>query len=521
MSTRAAAIILALPVLGLAAQREASPPPSSTIKVGTRLVQVDVLVHGKSGPITGLTRDDFTVLDQGRPQKIAVFQSAADLAVSAAAAGTLPVPAGAISNRVNRGGRPLPGATVLLLDLMNTQFDNQGYARAQLLKYLQSLHGTEQVAIYALGKSLRIVQDFTDDPQKLIDAVHHMDPKLNELVIPSLEHMDDTDLKMYAMSEGLYAQKRGEMTEQAIQKIAEHLSGMSGRKSLVWLSDAPGFNGVQYLARANVNLYPVQVRTLGGSGPRSGSQTINPWTPATAYLYDGKTINGIAPSNELALRARNEAVAASRGGVGFADARDLGRAVAQAEEDATHTYTLGFYPAEETLDGKVHNLTVSVTGRPAKPSLELRYRPYYFAATSQQISGAPADIQAARAAATVHAAFESPLNASGIGLAAKATAAGNGYSVDLTVDLRDLHFELQNNRHVALVEVNYLLERATSLQTRALKIQLTDAELPDALKGGLRVQNTFAVDGNAALRIVVRDPATGLLGSLRVPLLHP
>ena len=516
---RRAAGLFLVPLLGFAAQRDIAPPASSTIKVGTRLVQIDVLVHGKSGPITGLTRDDFTILDQGRPQEIAVFQSSAELAVASASATALPIPAGAISNRVDRAGRPLPGATVLLLDLMNTQFDNQGYARAQLLKYLQSLHGTEQVAIYALGKSLRIVQDFTDDPQELIDAVHHLDPKLNDLIIPSLEHMDDVDLKMYAMSEGLYAQKRGEMTEQAIQKIAEHLSGMSGRKSLIWLSDAPGFNGVQYLARANVNLYPVQVRTLGGSSPRSGSQIINPWTPATAFLYDGKSIQGIAPSNEFALRARNEAVAASRGGVGFADARDLGRAVAQAEEDATHTYTLGFYPAEETLDGKVHYLTVSVTGRPAKPALELRFRPYYFAYSQLINARAPEDAESARAA-TVHAAFESPLNASGIGLAAKATAANDGYTVELTVDLRDLHFELENNRHVAHVEVNYLLEGARSFQTRAARIQLTDAELPGALKGGLSVKNSFAVEGNSALRIVVRDPSTGLLGSMRVPLVH-
>ena len=39
-----------------------------------------------------------------------------------------------------------------------------------MLKYLKTMQPGEHVAIYTLLKSLRIVQDFTDDPQRLVRA---------------------------------------------------------------------------------------------------------------------------------------------------------------------------------------------------------------------------------------------------------------------------------------------------------------------------------------------------------------
>ena len=41
----------------------------------TRLVVEDVIIRGKDGqPIPGLRADDFTILEDGKPQKISVFE---------------------------------------------------------------------------------------------------------------------------------------------------------------------------------------------------------------------------------------------------------------------------------------------------------------------------------------------------------------------------------------------------------------------------------------------------------------
>ena len=55
----------------------ASAQPSSNeplVRVNTQLVEVDVVVRGKAGPITGLTKEDFKVTDNGKPQTVAAFR---------------------------------------------------------------------------------------------------------------------------------------------------------------------------------------------------------------------------------------------------------------------------------------------------------------------------------------------------------------------------------------------------------------------------------------------------------------
>src|SRR3989442_12651370 len=55
------------------AQPQAKQEPP-VVRVTTRLVQVNVIVQDRKGePVTDLTRDDFTLLDQGQPQIVSTF----------------------------------------------------------------------------------------------------------------------------------------------------------------------------------------------------------------------------------------------------------------------------------------------------------------------------------------------------------------------------------------------------------------------------------------------------------------
>jgi hypothetical protein len=66
-------ILLAALAATVAVQVLASQTP--TFQAGTRLVEVEVVVGNKNGPVAGLTKDDFTILDQGKPQRIDVFRA--------------------------------------------------------------------------------------------------------------------------------------------------------------------------------------------------------------------------------------------------------------------------------------------------------------------------------------------------------------------------------------------------------------------------------------------------------------
>ena len=63
---------LALALVAIAASAQ-SAPQTPAISVSTRLVQVGVIARDKNGPVADLTKDDFVVLDRGKPQKISVF----------------------------------------------------------------------------------------------------------------------------------------------------------------------------------------------------------------------------------------------------------------------------------------------------------------------------------------------------------------------------------------------------------------------------------------------------------------
>lgn len=142
----------------------------ATFHAGTRLVEVEVVVRDKHGPVTGLTRDAFRLLDQGKPQRIGVFRAGqADTKQP-----LVPLARGAVSNRVSSLGESLGNATVLLFDQLNTRFDYKAYERKQILKLIRSLGPRDRVAIYALGKNLHVLQEFTDDPGKLLGALAHL-----------------------------------------------------------------------------------------------------------------------------------------------------------------------------------------------------------------------------------------------------------------------------------------------------------------------------------------------------------
>ena len=126
----------------------------STFRVNTRLVEVDVVVRSNDRAVTGLTKNDFRILDNGKPQSIATFSVRSNAAKSKT---TTPLPSGTTSNRVSRTGEEPVAATVILLDRLNTAVEDQAYFGKELMKYLKTLQPGEHVAIYSLLKSLRIV----------------------------------------------------------------------------------------------------------------------------------------------------------------------------------------------------------------------------------------------------------------------------------------------------------------------------------------------------------------------------
>jgi hypothetical protein len=80
--TAIAFIALGLAAIAVSAQ---DAPQSPKISVTTHLVQVGVIARDKNGPVADLTKDDFVVLDRGKPQKISAFSVQSSNTVAEAA----------------------------------------------------------------------------------------------------------------------------------------------------------------------------------------------------------------------------------------------------------------------------------------------------------------------------------------------------------------------------------------------------------------------------------------------------
>ena len=119
------ALALALPATG----KRRAQQSTLTLRVTTHLVQVNVIVLDRHGqPVKGLTRDDFKVFDNGKPQKIAIFRVESNQPPARAPK----LPSNAFSNYAERAGSAPPSVTVILLDALNTPMAAQIYARQQV-----------------------------------------------------------------------------------------------------------------------------------------------------------------------------------------------------------------------------------------------------------------------------------------------------------------------------------------------------------------------------------------------------
>ena len=155
---------------------------NSEVKFTSRseLVLIPALVTDKSGNhISGLKKEDFTVLENGSERKVATFEEVTTDTKRL----SRPKTQNAYSNTLG-GGESTRRITLIVLDLLNTPFTDQAYARSELLKYLtKSVDQHEPTGLFTLTRSgMHIIHDFTTDPRVLVAALHKVKGDTSQLV---------------------------------------------------------------------------------------------------------------------------------------------------------------------------------------------------------------------------------------------------------------------------------------------------------------------------------------------------
>ena len=513
-----------------------TPAPGSEqpIRVTTRLIQLNVVAQDRHGnPVTDLTKDDFVLKDAGKDQKISVFSLERSDAPSSGSVGGHVVagqtlPPNTFTNRVEHKAGAV---TVILFDILNTKLTDYIQAKAQLVKYIKQMQPDDQVALYVLGRSLKLVHDFSRSPEALIKAVNG--DKINSINTVAADSdpadsdtgNDDLDAAIDRANQQLsdYLNvSRAQQTLESLQLVAQHVSHIPGRKNLVWISggfpfsmnqdtmnidnprDSRDFNEetqkmARFLNDANLAIYAIDARGLFQSAIPDASQRgkVNtrsaPPPPKIDHQYETFDI-----------------VAERTGGKAFHNTNDITGAIRKAVEDARVTYTIGFYPQDAKWDGQFHKLTLHCT----RSGVNIRYRPGYFA------SSAPPQ-QTTRRYTDLQQVLRAGVNTTELGFTVNMDAKQPGVVLaQVVIDPANITLTEEDGKWVGSLHFVAISGNVESGQFDDPKTLIVNMKFPPeahaaVLQKGFTLHHTFHIKPDTnQFRFAMEDMPSGALGSL-------
>lgn len=522
--------------------RFGGPPPqkqhgtqtTQPLRVTTRLVQVSVIVNDKHGnPIAGLTKGDFVVLDDGKPQKIQVFSVTTNQPSEYPPASP---PPDTYTNRVPGDGDVPPNITVVLLDGLNTAFTDQAYTRQHVIKFFEQIQQRDRVALYTLGSELHILHDFTTDATSLIAALKKYkgqlspDPNVSKPQEASKTNsgltnsgIDGAAIRTSNLLSAFLSnnarqdeanfllEDRARRTLGALMQIAYHVGSLPGRKNLIWVSGS--FPVIPSYMISGINA--ADERILFAKDIEAAAQHLNNST-LVVYPVDAR---GLTTDRRdfLDFSAMN-ALAWETGGRAFYNTNDIMGAIRTAINDSRVTYELGYYPEAGNWDGKFHAIKVKVS----RPGAHVRARQGYFAATETRTTPGMRDaiisqaatnlIEASRLGVTVHV--------NGTSTDAKGTRT---LSTAVTMDPHQLNLKQQDGHFVGVVDLLFieLNDQKRIIYTVDQPYQLTllptTYERPPE-EGFTIVRDVVILPDAMEMRVVLRDVSTDMAGAVGVPL---
>lgn len=573
-----------------AAEQAQTTEAQTPIKARVRQVLLDVVVTDSNNrPVTGLHQQDFSVLEDGRPQHILSLE--AHTASNARQPSSEPPKLPDLPPNTFLSFSPVNDnlcLNILLYDVLNTPIDDQPFAHKEIVKFLKSKPAGSRFAIFLLSNKLHLLQGFTDDENQLISAMNRKqtrpestplspapatEPTPSEFlsdsgVVPNYagpQAMIDRLGNLESMASVYFLARRVETTLGAFVEISRFVSGLPGRKNLIWLSGSfpagvlPGGTAtdpfaatanytseireaVDRLTLSQVAVYPVDIRGL----------IIDPvYSAANSRTFRAQGAMDRASAKFIGeLTAEHDAmdeIAQGSGGHAFYNTNGLERAVASATEDGANYYTLSYSPANTKFDGSLRKIRVNL----AQKGWHLSYRRSYFADDENALQGkaaeAPLDLIDATMQRGAPLARELIVEAHVTAEGAPALATPDlidqlsrmpafasqkkwdtvriqRYGIDYALLGKQLTFIVSADgvRHcnLAFLFAAYDADGNLMLGTRTSVDETLSPKLVEQVRGGAyRARQGVDIPTQAAwLRLAVRDAVGNRIGSLEIPL---
>jgi VWFA-related protein len=377
----------------------------TTFKTNTNLVIINVTVRDKSGKaIEDLKKDQFTLLEDGKPQTISVFElehlngetlPALEAPIAASKAGKqieIKAPPEAKPAAPQQPPAPLTSEQLrdrrliaMFFDFSSMQPAEQIRARDAAIQFIDTqMTASDAVSIMTLTNDIRVIQDFTVDRETLVG------------VINSLRVGDSSELAALAATGADPTDTSGEFTADdtefnifntdrklsALEQAARKLAAYPEKKALVYFSSGVGKTGVDNQSqlratvnaavRANVAFYPIDARGLVAIPPAGDATQAS---PKGTGVFTGNT----QTTNRSSFHDSQDTIytlAADTGGKALLDSNDLTLGIKAVQKDINSYYILGYYSQNPAQDGKYRRISVKVA---SLESAKLDYRNGYYA----------------------------------------------------------------------------------------------------------------------------------------------
>lgn len=325
-------LVLTLLVLPTTAQQERSQKPvprdDEPIKLNTTLVQVPVVVSERGGRyVSDLTRDEFSIFEDGVKQTIELFGSVEE-----------------------------PFSVALLLDSSGSTQATLEQIKSAAMAFLGNLRPHDRVMVVSFNDAVQVLCDLTNDTARLAAAVQSIKP--------------------------------GEFTqvyEAVYTAVWETLHDIPGRKAVIVFSDGIDTASSEIsledtldavIESEDIIVYPIRYATREDV-ERKMQTRVRATFPNDTAAAEAK-IEQSRRELDRAYRGGDEYLQQladmSGGVVERADKlSDLRPALGRIAEELRHQYLLGYYPTNRQKDDKSRKIAVRVT----RQGVTVRARPAY------------------------------------------------------------------------------------------------------------------------------------------------
>ena len=346
-----------------------------------RRVPLDVIVLDKKGDVVrGLTRDDFVVEEDRKPQNVLSFEFFDGAAPSFLPPKIPPLPS---NTYVNLPAAPEQGPLyILYYDMVNTPLTRQMEAHQQLLDFVDHAQPGTRFALFANMAGLHLVQGFTSDHELLRAAILSKGPG---------PHLPDVFL--YGDNYG-YEDSGAVLSN--MKFLAEYMSGIPGRKNLLWLSSVfpipvgPTMRGHNSNTRVGggFSSSTLQINDLTYLQSQGIKEAYAALASSQVALYPVDLTGVVGGGDALSYYDHMDEIAAATGGHAYYGNNRVAELLDKAVENGESYYSLTYSPTNTKYDGSERHIRVTLADK--NKNDVLTYRSLYYGVGDDEVEASHA-----------------------------------------------------------------------------------------------------------------------------------